>query len=98
DFHVTGVQTCALPICFHQRVSELLAAAHARRIAGDNTRKTLAFRQEAKELWVQTQNAIEPRLRQDGDLASIRDFASKSMEITGRSEERRVGKEWRAEW
>ena len=69
---------------FHQRVSELLTAAQTRRIAGDNTRKTLAFTQEAKELWVQTQNAIEPRLRQDGDLASIRDFASKSMEITGR--------------
>lgn len=69
---------------FHRRVSELLIATEARRIAGDCTRRTLSFSQEAKELWVQTQNATEPRLRHDGDLASIRDFASKSMEITGR--------------
>lgn len=69
---------------FHQRVSALLAANQARRATGDFGRKELSFTPEAKELWVQTQNGIEPRLRPDGDLVSIRDFASKSMEIAGR--------------
>jgi len=69
---------------FHARVTELLAATHARQASGDHSRKVLSFTREAKELWVQTQNDIEPRLHQSGDLASVRDFASKSMEITGR--------------
>ncbi|MBS7459049.1 DUF3987 domain-containing protein, partial [Coralloluteibacterium stylophorae] len=69
---------------FHDRAAELLAAAHKRQTSGDHSRKKLSFTPEAKELWVRTQNDIEPRLHQSGDLASVRDFASKSMEITGR--------------
>ncbi|HDS1096369.1 YfjI family protein [Stenotrophomonas maltophilia] len=69
---------------FHSRVSELLEANHARRASGDHTRRALSFTAEAKELWVQTQNTMEPRLRDGGDLVSVRDFASKSMEIAGR--------------
>lgn len=69
---------------FHDRVAKLLKAAHKRQTSGDHSRKKLSFSPEAKELWVRTQNDIEPRLHQSGDLASVRDFASKSMEITGR--------------
>lgn len=69
---------------FHSRVSELLEATHSRRAAGDLRRRTLSFTAEAKELWVQTQNTMEPRLRDGGNLVSVRDFASKSMEIAGR--------------
>lgn len=69
---------------FHARMAELLEATAARRKAGDTSRKLLSFSPEAKELWVQKQNAIEPRLQQGGELESVRDFASKSMEIVGR--------------
>jgi hypothetical protein len=73
-----------LPL-FHQRVTELLDATEARRKAGDTSRKVLSFSPEAKELWVKVQNDIEPQLQQGGPLASVRDFASKSLEITGRA-------------
>lgn len=69
---------------FHDRVTELLDATHARRAAGDYSRKELGFTQEAKERWVQVQNSIEPRLRETADLSSVRDFASKSMEQASR--------------
>lgn len=69
---------------FHSRLSELLEATHVRRASGDHTRRALCFTTEAKELWVKTQNEMEPRLREGGDLVSVRDFASKSMEILGR--------------
>jgi hypothetical protein len=69
---------------FHDRIAELLTEAHARQVSGEQPRQVLSFEREAKELWVQTQNKIEPRLRPSGDLGSVRDFASKSMEIAGR--------------
>lgn len=69
---------------FHQRMDELLEATAARRKAGDTSRRLLSFSPEAKELWVTVQNAIEPKLQQGGELESVRDFASKSMEIAGR--------------
>jgi hypothetical protein len=69
---------------FHTRMAELLEATAARRKAGDTSRKQLSFSPEAKELWVKVQNSIEPKLQQGGELESVRDFASKSMEIVGR--------------
>lgn len=69
---------------FHQRMDELLEATATRRKAGDNARTLLYFSPEAKELWVNVQNTIEPKLQQGGELQSVRDFASKSMEIAGR--------------
>lgn len=69
---------------YHQRMDELLGATAARRKAGDTSRTTLSFSPEAKELWVKVQNTIEPKLQQGGALESVRDFASKSMEIVGR--------------
>jgi hypothetical protein len=69
---------------FHLRVTELLDATAIRHAAGDYSRKVLSFSKEAKELWVQTQNALESRLHQNGDLVSVRDFASKFMEIVSR--------------
>jgi hypothetical protein len=69
---------------FHQRMDELLEATMARRKAGDTSRKLLSFSSEAKEMWVREQNIVEPKLQQGGELESVRDFASKSMEIAGR--------------
>jgi Protein of unknown function (DUF3987) len=69
---------------FHQRMDELLEATAVRRKAGDTSRKLLSFSPEAKELWVKVQNTVEPKLQKGGELESVRDFASKSMEIVGR--------------
>lgn len=69
---------------FHQRMDELLEATAARRKAGDTSRKLLSFSPEAKELWVKVQNTVEPKLQNGGELESVRDFASKSLEIVGR--------------
>lgn len=69
---------------FHRRVSALLEQTNTRRATGDLGRKVLTFSGAAKELWVQAQNDVEFRLRAGGDYVSIRDFASKSMEIASR--------------
>ena len=69
---------------FHARMNELLEATAARRKAGDTSRKLLSFSPEAKKLWVEVQNSTEPKLQPGGELESVRDFASKSMEIVGR--------------
>lgn len=69
---------------FHQRMNDLLEATAARRNAGDTSLRLLSFSPEAKELWVQSQNTVEPKLQQGGELESVRDFASKSMEIVSR--------------
>ena len=62
---------------FHHRVAELLAES-------PKCRTVLTFSTEAKEHWANTQNQMEPNLREGAPLRSIRDFASKSMEISCR--------------
>ena len=69
---------------FHQRMDELLEATATRRKAGDMSRKLLSFLSEAKELWVRVQNSVEPKVQKGGELESVRDYVSKSMEIVGR--------------
>src|SRR5690606_39846849 len=86
DFHVTGVQTCALPICFDGCSSG--GADHARAHWGGR----LPVR-------VETSAAVEPAdtggaTRISGPAGS----AGSERSGTRRSEERRVGKECRARW
>ena len=69
---------------FHGRVTELLEKAAFRRNAGSAEQLLLRFSPEAKEYWVQTLNGVEAQLQPSGNLAGIRDFASKALEITGR--------------
>lgn len=69
---------------FHHQVRKLLADASVRRKAGDYSRRLLVFSPEAREYWVQVQNQIEPQLQPGGQFASVRDFASKVLEITSR--------------
>lgn len=69
---------------FHGRMNELLDATAARRAAGDTGRNLLSFSLDAKNLWVTMQNNVESKLHDGGELASVRDFASKSMELVGR--------------
>src|SRR5690606_40951537 len=79
DFHVTGVQTCALPI------SEGLVPAARCDIPGE-LRVCLSARCNAA---AERGYGRDPRYdaRHDGDHAQ-----------RGRSEERRVGNEWRCRW
>src|SRR5690606_41194639 len=69
DFHVTGVQTCALPIS----VATLLLAL------------------PSFEVLVQVFQALRERLA----LEAFEFFTDIAL---ARSEERRVGKEWRSRW
>src|SRR5690606_41010099 len=83
DFHVTGVQTCALPICVFTYSPE--QGWQQRAAAGPLERGTgpVALR-------VPLQHATRLALAVDpADAWDVRDFAN-------RSEERRVGKEGRA--
>lgn len=71
-----------LPV-FHDRVTELLVMADKRLERGE-PRLKLEFSKEAKELWVESQNWIEIRMRPGEVYAGIKDFASKMLEIAGR--------------
>lgn len=68
---------------FHERVTELLVRADQRQAHGE-ARLLLEFSSEAKELWVDSQNWIEIRMRPGECFFGIKDFAAKMLEIAGR--------------
>src|SRR5690606_39426809 len=82
DFHVTGVQTCALPICRQRPARRRPAATAAGRRRGN-----------AAEAWWLRGRAMRPR----GDLKQTRSGegvdGGAQQRGGARSEERRVGKE-----
>src|SRR5690606_41093054 len=86
DFHVTGVQTCALPISEKKifRHNDVAHLEELLRAAGRSRAKLIVF---------------ESVYSMDGDIApvaAIADLAEKYNAMTYiRSEERRVGKEGR---
>src|SRR5207253_6607330 len=83
DGHVTGVQTCALPICYGSRHSGLRTEPNAARLLGEDTRNR---RTHLRNTGPEGQSGSKHRdYRWPGWRA-------------GRSEERRVGKEWRSGW
>src|SRR5690606_39989941 len=82
DFHVTGVQTCALPICRYGLRAMLDLALHYD--DGYISLRHIAERQEISEGYLEQVFAM---LKKDGLVKSVR-----------RSEERRVGKECRSRW
>src|SRR5206468_8027522 len=89
DLIVTGVQTCALPICEEWLTDERFATRRAR---FTNARELIAeldaiFATKPLEAWAEL-FAAEP------------DFFWSPVNTVDdlRSEERRVGKEWRARW
>src|SRR5690606_41036489 len=87
DFHVTGVQTCALPISrFLERIGHP-AADHARRCG-----PVLSGWPGAAPIpSVQTPSSSLPCEYETGRNR-------KTTRDPSRSEERRVGKEWRSRW
>src|SRR5690606_40278253 len=79
DFHVTGVQTCALPIFIHRPTA-----------GPDFFQFIVAYGGEYYD--PATGKLV---LDRDAMLETLRFFHRLTRE---RSEERRVGKEWRARW
>src|SRR5690606_39997770 len=84
DFHVTGVQTCALPICFG-KATELIRRFNRRR-AGSRRRQTSRLLSEAGSRFF-APGLAENIVLFDQEAGIGRD---------DRSEERRVGKEGRS--
>src|SRR5690606_41118246 len=76
DFHVTGVQTCALPICRTRDESRILRAKESNAARNFPGLAQAAYRYFG-----------------DDFLKHRRGHSSHH-----RSEERRVGKEWRSRW
>src|SRR5690606_40901451 len=77
DFHVTGVQTCALPIYTGDVIDERRAVDDA---------STYSYMTAAEMGAVGEDAVIECLKKQGFDV------------LKSRSEERRVGKEWRCGW
>src|SRR5262249_59510869 len=90
DWSVTGVQTCALPI--FGRAFHLVAVAQVGKIAGDLYLVGRIQHEHGKVLLAHL-NAVKPYL----GLVSCK-FKIAVVAHFGRSEERRVGKEWICRW
>src|SRR5690606_39589275 len=90
DFHVTGVQTCALPIFAAVAEAGSLDGSDleaATELVDDEGRKRFAFDVFSND---------EQRTRGLDDGFENGEHRLKVRELLLRSEERRVGKEWRA--
>src|SRR5256885_3944562 len=82
DYKVTGVQTCALPICSNFCCAEML-----------NERSSAANRAAAR-----AEEIISVPGRKRGERKCSRKANPDGETPPGRSEERRVGKECRSRW
>src|SRR5690606_40061678 len=88
DFHVTGVQTCALPICL--RLAVFLAPLFS---AGSYA---LTLSLAAEDAWPPFSDSQGNGYSRDLAIAA---FAHSGVTLNiQRSEERRVGKECRSRW
>src|SRR5207302_7737071 len=98
DFHVTGVQTCALPICARLR----LRALQGVRLLGPRRRLALLGLHALERLGLQhvTLPPDAGDLVLHGlELVLVRDRQELLLEALLRSEERRGGKEgWTRSW
>src|SRR5436309_6961065 len=88
DFHVTGVQTCALPICASARSSDIRFYPAA---PIDSNRTAAAKESNGISAGVQGAGCV-------GGLIKRRRIEKCGTARAVRSEERRVGKECRARW
>src|SRR5690606_40393074 len=94
DFHVTGVQTCALPISKRGAVPAESRGAGVHHIASAHLELILAEGIQAyceKSPMRRTRSLVPERVQHVGDAASQRPHVF-------RSEERRVGNERRSRW
>src|SRR5690606_39637013 len=90
DFHVTGVQTCALPIWM--RSTQVLPSVRSYRVGC-----TSVMRRASRSGQGRSGTEDLPDLGQAAGLPPARRLLRQSF-YTPRSEERRVGKECRSRW
>src|SRR5690606_40627611 len=94
DFHVTGVQTCALPISLHTKPDEVESAL--RQLLEERQQLQRETAQLRQKLAQQETSALLDR------AVKVKDVSVLAAEIEApdveRSEERRVGKECRGGW
>lgn len=69
---------------FHNRVSALLEEYDRKLAAGDVERAVIKFSPDAVDEWILLANDIEGKLQAGRVLDDVKDFASKSLEVTGR--------------
>src|SRR5690606_41096759 len=86
DFHVTGVQTCALPICPKMAVT-MSSRAETSRVIKIKTNRTIKTSLMTKP---NRMTAMPPKRK-----AKPERFRTTRADRAARSEERRVGKAWR---
>src|SRR5207302_6343119 len=92
DFHVTGVQTCTLPISLHAKgetADELKTMAQVMR------ESTVPVGADGPVLDTTGTGGDEKRSINISTLGAIVAAAAGARVVKQRSEERRVGKEWR---
>src|SRR5690606_40768854 len=93
-FHVTGVQTCALPICRLSVRRCALSYALPRAFERFDFRQLAV--QEAQLVDAVQQAVARERLDGEGDALALTEPQNGILEIDLRSEERRVGQEYRS--
>src|SRR5439155_19050015 len=91
DGHVTGVQTCALPI------SRAPASAACFPRVGWTTRSTIGS-EESPACRIMLYSVLRHATRDGGSEGPGRALTLGPGRCSRRSEERRVGKEWRTGW
>src|SRR5690606_39468064 len=98
DFHVTGVQTCALPIfevlLDDSRIQDIWIRGEVTNLKLHGSGHYYFSLGEKSD----THSAVLPCVMWRGDVQRLKCDVRDGMKVV-RSEERRVGKEWRArEW
>src|SRR5690606_41027025 len=88
DFHVTGVQTCALPICQWPAFQPVESATEPLRNA-----MNLKQAVKAGAGWCYLHNPLSRRLQAEGVILMLHRVVADDGEAALRSEERRVGEE-----
>src|SRR5690606_40549812 len=94
DFHVTGVQTCALPICTRPEKPASLRKSTVMARAASSPVVTLVARRRAD--FCRSLRASQPSGENRSRIWLA--LCTALLIEARRSEERRVGKEGRAEW
>src|SRR5439155_15175823 len=98
DGHVTGVQTCALPIfLIQQRLRSPLRPA---RIKMDKMHRDAQRNRDDAKCSEASEDVHPPAVAPTDVVTDAADAADeqKYSDRHARSEERRVGKEWRSRW
>src|SRR5690606_39565862 len=85
DFHVTGVQTCALPILAWPSITA--SSARSERLGSNG--------EPPEIITANTSSPLSRSALQKTKSSPVIAFQDSPL---SRSEERRVGKEWRARW